>query len=136
VIEVKAGHPAPPPEFALVDLIIDRGPAAARTEIERLREDHPGVTLIAENVLDWLGTHFLYWWGREDEAIGVFELEVFLYPASWSAHASLGEAFAGRGRTDEAVRCYKKALELDPKNEPVRAALEKLTAPVKKGPGA
>jgi len=136
LIEAKAGRPAPASESALVDLIIDRGPAAARAEIERLREAHPGVTLIAENVLDWLGTHFLYWWGREDEAVGVYELEVYLYPGSWSAHASLGEAFAGRGRIEEAVRCYKKALELDPKNEPVRAALEKLAAPVKKGAGA
>ena len=106
---------------------------ADRPEIERLRESHPGATLIAENVVDWLGTHFLYWWGREDEAVGVFQLEVFLYPGSWSAHASLGEAFAARGRTDEAVRCFKEAIELDPKNEAVRAALEKLTAPVKKG---
>jgi hypothetical protein len=131
-VEYKEGRPAPPSESALVDLIIDKGLAAARPEIERLREAHAGTTLIAENVVDWLGTHFLYWWGREDEAVGVFELEVFLYPSSWSAHASLGEAFAARGRTDEAVRCYKKALELDPKNEAVRAALEKLTAPVKK----
>jgi Tetratricopeptide repeat len=132
-IEHKEGRPAPPSEAALVNLIIEKGVADARPEIERLRESHAGATLIAENVLDWLGTHFLYWWGREDEAVGVFELEVFLYPGSWSAHASLGEAFAARGRTDEAVRCFKKALELDPKNEAVRAALEKLTAPVKKG---
>lgn len=134
-IEYKEGRPAPPSEAALVDLIIERGPAAARPEIERLREAHPGVTLIAESVLDWLGAHFQYWWGREDEAVGVFELEAQLYPGSWSAHASLGEAFAAGGRTDEAVRCFKKALELDPKNEAVRAALEKLTAPVKKGAG-
>lgn len=131
-IEYKEGRPAPPSEAALVDLIIDKGIAAARPEIERLRESHAGTTLIAENVLDWLGSHFLYWWGREDESIGVFELEVFLYPGSWSARASLGEAFAARGRTDEAVRNYRKALELDPKNEAVRRALEKLTAPVKK----
>jgi dienelactone hydrolase len=131
-IEYKEGSPAPPPETELVRLIIDKGIGRARPEIERVRAGHPGLPLIDESVLNWLGVHFLYWWGREDEAVGVFELNVSLYPGSWRALDSLGEAYAGRGRTEDAVRSYKKALELNPEDRDAKAALETLTAPVKK----
>jgi hypothetical protein len=135
-IEHKTGQTAPPTEAALVDLIITRGISVARPEIERVRAAHPGATLVGESVLNWLGVHFLYWWGREDEAVGVFELNVFLYPESWAAYDSLGEACAERGRTDEANRSYRKSLELNPKGQDAKSALEKLTAPAKKGPAA
>ncbi len=133
-IEHKKGSTAPPSEAELVRLIIDKGIGRARPEIERVRAAHPGAAPIGESVLNWLGVHFLYWWGREDEAVGVFELNVFLYPESWSAYDSLGEACADRGRKDEAIRSYKKSLELNPKDQDAKAALERLTAPVKKGP--
>jgi hypothetical protein len=135
-IEHKEGTPAPPPEAELVRLIIDNGIAQARPVIERVRAEHPGLPLIDESVLNWLGVHFLYWWGREDEAVGVFELNASLYPGSWRAHDSLGEAYADRGRKDEAVRSYKRSLELNPENQNAKSALEQLTAPVKKGPAA
>jgi hypothetical protein len=135
-IESKTGRPAPPSEAALVDLIINEGIAGGRPMIERVHRDNPGMVLIAESVLNWLGAHFLYWWGREEEAVGVFELMVSLYPESWSAHDSLGEAYADRGRKDDAVRSYKRSLELNPENQNAKAALDRLTAPVKKRPSA
>jgi hypothetical protein len=133
-IEHKPGQAAPPTEAVLIDNIINRGVAAARPEIERLAAAHPGTTLIGESVLGWLAAYFQYWWGREDEALGVLELNVALHPGSSSAHDSLGEAYAGRGRTDEAIRSFRKSLELDPENANAKAALERLTPPVKKRP--
>jgi tetratricopeptide (TPR) repeat protein len=135
-IEHKEGQAAPPAEAVLIDLITGRGIAAARPEIERLHAAHPGAALIGESVLNWLGVHFQYWWGREDEALGIFELNVVLHPGSSSALDALGEAYAGRGRTDEAVRCFKKSLEIDPQNKTAKAAIERLAAPPKKGPAA
>jgi pimeloyl-ACP methyl ester carboxylesterase len=133
-IESKTGAAAPPAEDGLVDLIIDKGIGQARTSIERLHADHPGVPLIDESVLNWLGVHFLYWWGREEEAVGVFELNTLLYPGSSNAYDSLGEAYAAQGRKDDAIRSYRKALELDPKNASAKAALERLSPPAKKDP--
>lgn len=135
-IERKEGQAAPPTEAALIDLITNRGISAARPEIDRLRAAHPGVTLIGESVLNWLGVYFQYWWGREDEALGIFELNAALHPGSSPALDALGEAYAGRGRTDEAIRSFKKSLELDPENKTAKAAIERLTAPPKKGPAA
>ncbi len=131
-IERKDAPSAPPTEAELVDLIIEKGIRQATPAIERVRRERPNPPPIDESVLNWLGAHFLYWWGREDEAVGVFELAVSLYPGSWNAHDSLGEACADRGRTDEAVRSYRKSLELNPDNANAKAALERLTKPPKK----
>ena len=133
-IEHKPGTAAPPAEADLVHLIIDKGLGEARPAIELLHADHPGLKLIDESVLNWLGAHFLYWWGREEEAIGVFELNAILYPGSWNAQDSLGEAYDARGRKDEAIRSYKRSLELNPDNGNAKAALERLSPPVKKDP--
>ncbi|MGE5741831.1 MAG: tetratricopeptide repeat protein [Candidatus Aminicenantes bacterium RBG_16_66_30] len=133
-IEHKEGPAGPPAEAELVRLIIERGIGQAEPEIDRARTKYPGLALVDESVLNWLGLHFLYWWGREDEAVGVFELNASLYPGSWSAHDSLGEAYADRGRKDEAIRSYKRSLELNPDNQNAKAALERLSPPAKKGP--
>ncbi len=135
-IERKDGPPGPPLAAELVDLIIQRGMAEAGPQIAGAREAFPGVALIEEPVLNWLGAHFLYWWGREEEAVAVFELNVSFYPGSWNAHDSLGEAQAALGRREEAIRSYERSLELNPDNGNARAALERLSAPVKKEPGA
>jgi pimeloyl-ACP methyl ester carboxylesterase len=134
-IEWKKGQVAPPSEAELVNLIIAKGIGQAAPVVDKIRADHPGLELVDESVLNWLGLHFLYWWGREEEAVGVFELNASLYPGSWRAQDSLGEAYADRGRTDEAIRSYKKSLELNPENSNARAALERLSPPVKKIPG-
>jgi pimeloyl-ACP methyl ester carboxylesterase len=133
-IEHKKGQAVPPSEAELVHLIIEKGMGEAGPAIEKIRADHPGLKLVDESVLNWLGLHFLLWWGREEEAVGVFELNASLYPGSWKAQETLGWACADRGRTDEAIRSYKKSLELNPDNAGARAALERLSKPVKKVP--
>jgi pimeloyl-ACP methyl ester carboxylesterase len=133
-IERKEAPASPPTEAELIDLIIEKGPRQAAQAIERVRREGSGPPSIGESVLNWLGVHFLYWWGREDEAVGVFELNVSLYPGSWAAHDSLGEAYANRGRKDEAIRSYRKSLELNPDNANAKAALERLGQAPKKDP--
>lgn len=126
-VEWKKGRPAPPSEAELIHLIIEKGMSEAGPVIDRIRADHPGLHLIDESVLNWLGRHFLYWWGRKVEAIGIFELNASLCPGSWRAHDSLGGAYAEWGRREEAIRSYRKSLELNPENSNARAALERLT---------
>ncbi len=133
-IEHKKGQAVPPSAAELIHLIIEKGMGEAGPAIEKIRADHPGLEVVDESVLNWLGLHFLLWWGREEEAVGIFELNASLYPGSWKAHESLGWACADRGRTDEAIRSYKKSLELNPDNADARAALERLSKSVKKVP--
>lgn len=115
-MEYKQGRTAPPSMAKLVHLIIDKGMSQAMPVIEEAKKAFPDTVLIEENVLNWLGYHFLYWWGREEEALEVFKLNVSLFPESANTYDSLGEAYLVRGDTDSAVRCYKKSLELNPEN--------------------
>jgi tetratricopeptide (TPR) repeat protein len=60
------------------------------------------------------------------EAIELFKLVVKLFPQSWNAYDSLGEAYGVAGNKAAAIENYEKSLELNPKNENGRAALAKL----------
>jgi eukaryotic-like serine/threonine-protein kinase len=56
---------------------------------------------------------------------------VRLRPDSESAHGNLGVALKDKGQWDEAIACFKKAIELDPKNAIPRnnlAMAERITA--------
>lgn len=128
-MEYKQGRTAPPSMAKLVHLIIDKGISMAMPVIEEAKKAFPDTVLIEENVLNWLGYHFLYWWGREEEALEVFKLNVSLFPESANAYDSLGEAYLARGETDSAVRCYKKSLELNPENS---NAIQRLNQLLKK----
>lgn len=61
-----------------------------------------------------------------DEAIKVFKLNVRLYPDSWNAYDSLGEAYATAGNKELVIANYEKSVQLNPNNENGRAALAKL----------
>ncbi|MFB3910400.1 MAG: tetratricopeptide repeat protein [Candidatus Eisenbacteria bacterium] len=51
-----------------------------------------------------------------ERAVYVFEKTVALYPDSWNAHDSLGEALLQAGRKEQAIEHYRKSLELNPRN--------------------
>jgi tetratricopeptide (TPR) repeat protein len=64
--------------------------------------------------------------GKVNEAIEVFKLNVQLFPKSWNAYDSLGEAYAKAGNKPLAIQNYEKSVQLNPKNEAGKAALAKL----------
>jgi len=82
--------------------------------------------LFDENVLNWLGYHFLYWWGRDKEALKLFKLIVSIYPNSPNAYDSLGEAYLKAGENELATKNYEKSLELNPNDENARKILKQL----------
>jgi hypothetical protein len=125
-MEFKRGQQAPPSESELVHSIIQQGIKKARSVIEDVRNAHPDFIIISEIVLNWLGYHFLYWWGREDEALKVFQLNVWLYPESANAYDSMGEAHLILGDTESAIKSYKKSLELNPQNANATEQLKRL----------
>ena len=126
-VEHRKGAAPPPSSRSLIHAIIEKGVAAVRPEIERLRSADPAAKVIEEDELDWLAYHFLLWWGKRDEALEAFRLNAELNPASAKAHAGLGEAFLTLGRNDEAAAEFRKALEINPDMPGVKAALDRLT---------
>ena len=53
---------------------------------------------------------------KEKAAIEIFRLNTIAFPQSSNAFDSLGEAYYHAGDTPTAIKCYQKALELDPTN--------------------
>ncbi len=126
-IQRKQGTPAPPSSASLINMIIEKGIAEVRPVIEKARATNPDLKIVEERELNWLGYHFALWWGREKEALDIFQLNVELYPGSADVYDSLGEAYLLSGRTEEAIAAYRKSLELDPKNQHAAGVLARLT---------
>ncbi|MEH6537995.1 MAG: S41 family peptidase [Psychroserpens sp.] len=77
------------------------------------------------NVLNKIGYTFL----KEksvDNAIIVFKENVKIFPNDANTWDSLGEAYAMKRDKENALKCYTKALELDPNSESAKAMILKL----------
>ncbi len=61
-------------------------------------------------------------------AIGLFSLLKDLYPDSWQGWMKLGDACAQSGDRSEAIACYKKAVELNPQKDELKAKLKEIEA--------
>jgi len=68
-------------------------------------------------------------------AIAVFKLNVNHFPEDPNAYDSLAEGYLTRGDREEAIKMYRKALEVDPAFDNSRRMLERLTAEEKAGGG-
>lgn len=60
------------------------------------------------------------------EAISLLKFEVQIYPDTSSGHATLAEAYAKSGQKQLAIENFKKALEIDPKDDDARQKLKEL----------
>jgi tetratricopeptide (TPR) repeat protein len=125
--DYNEGLAAPPRFDALVHAIISRGFKEVKPEIEQLRKTHAPQDLFDEEVLNWLGYHFLFWWDRPREALEVFKLNTELFPESANAFDSLGGAYLTLGDKDNAILSYQKSLQLNPQNENAKTKLKQLS---------
>jgi tetratricopeptide (TPR) repeat protein len=64
--------------------------------------------------------------GRVQEAIEILKINAKVFPQSWNAYDSLGEAYDKAGNTELALQNYSKSVELNPANETGVAALKRL----------
>ena len=53
---------------------------------------------------------------KKKEAIDIFIINVTEFPKSANTYDSLGEAYLADGQKEMALKNYKKAFEMDPKN--------------------
>jgi len=118
-------HPRQSLADALFDAVNARGPAAARSELERLRASDR--YYVSERELNATGYKLLAA-KKLPAAIAVFELNVSLYPSSANVYDSLGEAYMAHADRAKAIANYRKSLQLDPKNDNATAMLKKLGA--------
>lgn len=103
-------------EVDFVRAVKQRGDAGAREVLTRSLAEEPGLLPFRRRTLNELGYEALKIDGDPGLAAALFELGVELFPLSWSAHDSLGEALVALGELGAAVASYQRSLELFPGN--------------------
>lgn len=103
----------------------EQGLQAGLNTLEQMVAAHPGSYALREAELNRLGYELLQ--SKEiSAAIRIFEMNVRLYPASFNAYDSLGDAYVAQGNKVEAKNCFEKALELNPQYDAARQKLSNL----------
>lgn len=64
--------------------------------------------------------------GKAEEAAIIFELSIDAFPKAYNVYDSYAEALMELGRKEEAIKNYKKSVELNPKNQNGIDMLKKL----------
>ena len=94
-------------------------------EIMKQQDIDDPVYDISENSIIDLGYKLM----REDQdnkALKLFKLSTELYPEAWNTHDSYGECLLKMGDKENAIKAYRKSLELKPDNEYAIKALSEL----------
>jgi dienelactone hydrolase len=92
-----------------------------------MMKDQPDFKLDEEDVNEWALN--LMDQNHLAEATELLKLNVQVFPKSWNAYDSLGEAYRKAGQKQLAIDAYKKSLELNPENDNAKEQLKTLEAP-------
>jgi tetratricopeptide (TPR) repeat protein len=109
----------------LAKALAEGGIPAGEKTLQDLISRKPDGPVFEEGDFNALG-YKLFEEKKVEPALFVMEKTVELYPGSWNAWDSLGEVSAKAGKKERAIECYRKSLELNPKNKNGRAMLEQL----------
>jgi tetratricopeptide (TPR) repeat protein len=66
--------------------------------------------------------------GKKQEALEIFKLNTALHPNSWNDYDSEAEGYENVGDIDNAIKFYRRSLELNPNNSNAKDKLKKLGA--------
>lgn len=107
----EAPQPVPPSARELAALIADKGLDAAKLVVDRFRAQVPEIAVIDEAELNRFGYNLIAD-KQFAEAVGILRLVTHVYPASWNAADSLGDAYAAAGNDAESRAAYQRSLQL------------------------
>jgi len=109
----------PPPKGSIAGMLlktaVEKDVAAAVKQYRELKANEPKAYDFSEAELNTVGYRLLEM-KKVAEAIEIFKLNVEMYPDASNAYDSLGEGYLALGDTDQAIKNYKRSVELDPKN--------------------
>ncbi len=103
------------------------GIESAKKLWQKLKEDKSGKYVVNEWQINIVG-HSLIEAKRYKEAKQVFQFNIEEYPKSPNVYDSYGDALLAEGDKVNAIKYFKKALEIDPKFPDPKPKLEKLNA--------
>ena len=115
----------------VMELYQSGGLVAIQGHFDRIREVYgSGAEKAPENIINTLGYQLLYG-NQVEDAIKVFTSNVKNYSNSANTYDSLGEAYRVQGDTTEAIKNYKRSLDLNPGNTNAAKALKEMGADYK-----
>ena len=139
-LKVLNGIQVPYPKKSIARIyarvLLKSGADVARDTLKVLRKDTLNY-ILSEDEMNSLGYDLMggvnnpnpYHFPEEHkytEAVETLKLNMELFPDSWNVYDSYGEALLNMGRKDEAIKMYRRSIELNPKNEGGKKVLEQL----------
>jgi CubicO group peptidase (beta-lactamase class C family) len=122
-------RPADLPKLSVADALLrsarDKDATALLAQYRELRAKQAASYDFSEGQLNRVGYELLRS-GKLKDAIEIFKLNVEVYPKSFNAYDSLGEAYVTNGETAIAAANYRKSLELNPHNDNAARILKRL----------
>jgi len=111
----------------LTDTAAKSGTAAAVQQYRDLRTKYFGGQSydFSENALVATATPLING-NKPDDAIAWLQLNAEFYPKSSATYAALGQAYAKKNDTPNAIKSFEKAIELDPNNQNAKRQLGQL----------
>lgn len=108
-----------------MELLMDGQFEEARKIYLKIYNKNPKDFAVSENRLNRLAYEFMNT-SKYDQAIETLLTGILIYNNSANLYDSLGEAYALKGNKKNAIKSYKKSLELNPENQNAKKMLEKL----------
>lgn len=114
-----------PIHYKLKDYILNEGIEKCKEVYFKEKKENPGKYVFEGWYLDEFGYQLLYR-GYKKEALQIFQFHVELEPENATYSESLAEGYLALGKTEEAIKWYQKAVELNPGQEYSREKLFEL----------
>lgn len=89
-------------------------------------QQNPGKYTLAETEMNRMGYQLMRQ-NKKEAAVSVFRLTTQVFPDSWNAFDSYGEALLADGQKEAAVKMYKKSIALNPDNDNGKKVLQEIT---------
>jgi CubicO group peptidase (beta-lactamase class C family) len=96
----------------------------AIAQVKDIKKANPSFELTENEVNTW--GYKLIKQNRMADALEIFKLNIFLYPASANAYDSLAEMYESLGETAPAIKNYQESLKLNPSNKNAATQIQKL----------
>ena len=132
ITRILYGEPYDKPKLSIADdlypIVMAEGSDAAIKRYRKLKTEASPTLDFSESELNTLGYRLLSD-KRIMDAIEVFKLNVEMFPMASNPHDSLGEVYLAGGQKILALKNYKRAYELDPKNANAGAIVKRLESP-------
>jgi len=138
-LNILNGRTPPPPRKSAariyVQTLLKDGPEAAHQTLRKLLSD-PDNFVVSEDEFntsgyELMGANNTFHLAEEihlDPAIDVFHTNVELFPKSWNAWDSYGEALRKANRIPESLQAYRQSLALKSDNDGAKKAIQEMQA--------